>query len=99
MKIYVSLPITGHHIDEVKLRAEEIKESILAESPDSEVITPFDVCPETDKPYSYYMGRDIEVLLCCDTIYLADGWENSKGCRLERAAADIYGIEVLLLKS
>lgn len=55
-------------------------------------IAPFDVCNEKDKPYSYYMGKDIEALLECDYIYFVDGWEKSKGCCAEKAIADIYGI-------
>lgn len=88
MKIYVSIPITGHDIEQVKARAAIIKQFLSSEW--NEVITPFDVCPETDKPYSYYMGRDIEALLECDAIFMADGWKSSKGCHLEYNAAVIY---------
>ncbi|MBD5414859.1 MAG: DUF4406 domain-containing protein [Bacteroides sp.] len=89
MKIYLSIPITGYDIEEVKARAELIKRLISSE--DNEVITPFDVCPETDKPYAYYIGRDIEALLECDAIYMASGWEKSKGCTLEYNVASLYG--------
>lgn len=57
MKRYISLPITGHPIEEVKLRAANAKALLTA--PGVEVITPFDICPEPDKDYAYYMGRDI----------------------------------------
>ena len=63
-----------------------------------EIITPFDVCPEPDKPYSYYMGKDIEALLECDAIYLCEGWQNSKGCMAEFEVARIYGKEIIFEK-
>lgn len=88
MKIYLSIPITGHDIEEVKARAAKLKQ--LLTSSWNEVITPFDVCQEKDKPYSYYMGRDIEALLECDAIFMAEGWQNSKGCTLEYNAAMLY---------
>ena len=79
-RIYISIPISGHDLEEVKAKARDISERLLCDvfgfkkarnRPD--VITPFDVCSEPDKPYSYYMGKDIEALLECDAIYLCEG--------------------------
>ena len=64
MKIYVSIPITGRPLDDAKAHAKAIAEQFAANGHD--VITPFDVCPDSTKPYSYCMGRDIEALLVCD---------------------------------
>ena len=89
-KVYISIPITGYDLEERKSVANELKELFASEHYD--VVTPFDVCNEKDKPYSYYMGKDIETLLECSHIYFVDGWEKSKGCRAEKAISDIYGI-------
>ncbi|GAE83353.1 DUF4406 domain-containing protein [Bacteroides reticulotermitis] len=87
---YISIPITGHNIDTQRRKAERIKEQI----PNS--ISPFDIVDGTDESYGYYMGKDIEYLLDnCDTIFMCDGWEKSKGCSLEKCAADIYGLKIL----
>lgn len=90
--LYLSLPITGRDINEAKSQAEHTKKRL---SKFHHVITPFDVCPEQDRPYSYYMGKDIEALLECDAIYMCPGWEESKGCMAEHAIAKIYGKEIL----
>ena len=104
-KIYISIPISGHDIEEVKAKAIDISERLLWDvfelkkgrnRPD--VITPFDVCPEPGKPYSYYMGKDIEALLECDAIYLCEGWQNSKGYMAEFEVARIYGKEIMFEK-
>ena len=101
-RIYISIPISGHDLEEVKAKARDISERLLCDvfgfkkdrnRPD--VITPLDVCPEPDKPYSYYMGKDIEALLECDVIYLCKGWQNSKGCMAEFEVARIYGKEIM----
>lgn len=88
MKIYVSLPITGHNINRCKERANGCRRAL--EGMGHSVITPFDVCPEADKPYAFYMGRDIEALMGCDAIFLTTGWCESRGCQLEWRCAEIY---------
>lgn len=87
-KVYISLPISGHDIEQVKKRAEEVK--LRIQNDRVEVITPFDVCDEKDRPYSYYMGRDIEALIECDGIYVCNGWHSSKGCQAEVHVAVVY---------
>ena len=104
-RIYISIPISGHDLEEVKAKARDISESLLCDVFGFKkgrnrpgVITPFDVCPEPDKPYSYYMGKDIEALLECDAIYLCEGWQNSKGCMAEFEVARIYDKQILFEK-
>ena len=101
-RIYISIPISGHDIEEVKAKAIDIIERLLWDELGIEngldIITPFDVCPEPDKPYSYYMGKDIEALLECDAIFLCEGWQNSKGCMAEFEVARIYGKEIMFEK-
>ena len=92
-RVYISIPISGHDLEEVKEKARKAK---IWVSHRYDVITPFDVCPEPDKPYSYYMGKDIEALLECDAIYLCEGWQRSKGCMAEFEVARIYGKEIII---
>lgn len=87
-KLYISLPISGYQLDVVRREADTYKE--LWQDEGYEVITPFDLSPESDKPYSYHMGKGIEGLLECDAVYFSPGWVDSKGCNLEYAAAKIY---------
>ena len=104
-RIYISIPISGHDLEEVKEKARDIREWVLWNEFGVErgfhrqdVITPFDVYSEPDKPNSYYMGKYIEALLGCDAIYLCEGWQNSKGCMAEFEVARIYGKEVMFEK-
>lgn len=94
-KIYVSLPISGYYLEERKDYARLVEKYLVENMPKPLiVITPFTVCPEADKSYSYYMGKDIEALLECDAVYFCKGWQNSDGCMLEFAAAKIYKKEI-----
>lgn len=95
MKLYISIPITGRPLHEAKYQAEYIKAKL--EPHGHECITPFDICSEPGKSYAYYMGRDIEALLADDIegVVFGSGFHNSKGCRLEHAAAEIYGKRIV----
>ena len=89
LKMYLSFPITGRNIKDVKVYAKRIKKTW--EDKGYEVITPFEVVPEDEKPYSYCMGKDIEAVLECDGIIMCDDWFMSKGCRTENYVAQVYG--------
>ena len=88
MKVYISLPITGHPIDEVRKKADQAKQQLSDMG--HEPVSPLDVSPDPDAPYAEHIGRDIAALLVCDAALFLDGWRQSKGCRLEHAAAEIY---------
>ena len=92
MKIYISLPITGYDFQERKQYAESVKNRLQQIYTDGEIITPFDVNPDPSLPYEELIGKDIAALLTCDMVYVCKGSGYSKGCRLERYAALIYGI-------
>lgn len=95
MKVYISIPISGRSLRDAKDQARIIKAKLEAHG--HKCITPFDVCPESNKPYAYYMGRDIEALLAddIDAVVFGFGSYHSKGCRLEHAAAEIYGKHIV----
>ena len=40
----------------------------------------------------WYLARSIEKLSEADYIYLIDGWEKGRGCKIERDIAEAYGI-------
>ena len=89
LKMYLSFPITGRNLKDVKAYARRIK--TVWEAKGYDVVTPFDLSTEENKPYSYYMGKDIEKILEVDGIIMCDDWFMSKGCRLENYAAQVYG--------
>ena len=93
MKVYISLPITGHDLTEVRLRAGRAKQILI--SMGHEPVIPLDVSPDPDAPYAEHIGRDIAALITCDAALFLDGWNKSNGCLLEYFAAIIYGKKVI----
>ena len=87
------MPMAGKSDEQVKEEMDELKaivesagyqvaDSIVADSDEAK-----------NKPL-FYLSKSLEILSSCDAIFMAEGWEHARGCRLERQAADKYGIDV-----
>lgn len=96
--IYLSIPISGMPINEVKDKANEYKRTLEVEYLDYDIYTPFDVVGEENKEYGYYMGKDIEFIIqYADLVIFVYDYNESKGCNLEFETAKIYNIPYKIL--
>lgn len=89
-KVYISGPITGAEFGN---RFAFMAARCGLELCGYEVVDPSDVKLDGDATWADYMRADLKLLLDCDYIYMLDGWEDSKGARLERELAENLGIE------
>lgn len=39
-----------------------------------------------------YLGESLKLLAKADIAYFAPGWRDARGCKIEHACADAYGI-------
>lgn len=81
MKVYISGPITGITGYMEKFKAAEECLVDLGYT----VVNPARVnaqLPE-DTTHEEYMKTSIAMLEMCDTVFFLEGWENSKGARME----------------
>ncbi|WP_304184604.1 DUF4406 domain-containing protein [Phocaeicola plebeius] len=92
-KLYISIPISGKDITEVKLHLDIVKNGLVSKL--YEPVTPFDVSSDSNASYAEHMGRDIQALLECDAVYFCRGWQDSKGCQAEYEVAKIYGKQIV----
>lgn len=84
-KIYISIPITGFPVKEVREKADRVKGMLSREGWD--VVSPFDIYAGKNPTYADYMSADIRALMDCDAIYMCKGWAKSCGCSIEIATA------------
>lgn len=43
----------------------------------------------------YYLARSLEAMSRCEAVYFCTGWSECRGCRIEHAAAQQYGLKLL----
>lgn len=42
-----------------------------------------------------FFAKSIENMANCHAVYFCKGWENARGCKLEHAVAQAYGLTIL----
>ena len=94
-KVYISGPITGRDLTECKVDFNSAELWLTGLGYD--VINPMSYDTIEDGTWEDYMKKDLKMLLDCDYIYMLDGWEKSRGARLEYNVACDVGIELLSL--
>ncbi|MGM9838133.1 MAG: DUF4406 domain-containing protein [Paludibacteraceae bacterium] len=98
--IYISLPMTGHE-DTLEQRLKEAVTWCKEKFPDSRVITPRMIQVAVEgalrKPkYSDYLCADLQFIMeDADIVVFCEGWQNSRGCRLEHAVAQEFGKKII----
>lgn len=97
MKVMISQPMNGIPDDKIrKIRLELIEKFAKMHI---EVVDSYftDEAPDdTYYPNVYYLGRTIMQAMCdVDAVYFVNGWENARGCRIERKICEEYGIKIL----
>lgn len=93
-KLFISQPMNGKTDEEI-LRERELAiataKNFLKE--DVEVIDTFYTDFAADAKPLEYLARSIKDLASADIAYFASGWEDKRGCRIERECALQYGIK------
>lgn len=93
MKVYISIPISGRDIAEVREHADLIKASLSRVG--HKVINPFEIYAGNNPTYADYLCSDLRALADCDAIFLCKGWQFSRGCRIERNFADEFLLQIM----
>lgn len=42
-----------------------------------------------------FLAKSIENMCLCDAVYFCKGWENARGCKIERMCAEQYGLDII----
>lgn len=81
MRVYISIPITDK--DEQKQREHADLTKAMLSRAGHEAVSPFDIYAGKNPKYEDYLCADLRALADCDAIYLCEGWQFSRGCRIE----------------
>lgn len=104
IKVYISIPITGHNPLKQRAHALSVIDRLSVyferEKPDTRVvfINPFEIGDALEhlhnvsglpKPtWGDYMDIDLKAINESDVVYMCKGWHMSKGCKGEHDEAD-----------
>lgn len=87
-KIYISGKITGLDLLEAARNFQNAEQYLIMTYDGIEVVNPMrEVVYKKDKTWEQYMLEDIDLLFSCDSIFMLDNWEESKGARIECSIA------------
>lgn len=92
-RIYISLPLTGYDLAERRKLAAGVAR--VLEALGAEAVNPLENGLPEDAAWLEHMRADLRLLLDCDGILMCEGWEESRGCRVERGLAEGLGLLVL----
>lgn len=91
----ISQPMSGRQLSDVKLARQRAIEHFTSKGWTyvDNVFTSFEDDPEP-KPL-WYLGKSLELMSKCDVVIFMEGWEKARGCQLEHAACEAYGIHII----
>lgn len=84
-KIYISGPISGLPLETVYNNFTNAEVQLLEQG--YEVVNPLNNGLPSNATWEEHMRADLKLLLDCDAIYMLEGWEKSRGARIEYALA------------
>lgn len=97
--IYISLPMRGKDAKGIIKSQEEL--TYQAGLKLGEYVELINICWEIDEDDPLrpliYLGRALERMAVADYVVFGEGWENARGCKIERQCAEQYGIPILEL--
>jgi hypothetical protein len=96
-KVYVAHPYLG--LPENRARVEGIIIGLMQAYKDTVFISPIHTFGFLYKVLTYEEGMKLclELLKMCDELWLCPGWEQSRGCRIEKETAEQCGIPIRYL--
>ena len=97
IKVFLSQPMNGRSEEEIAVERTAVSKAIrnTHKGEDVEIIDTFISEAHDEKhPGLLYLAESIRMLDEADEIWMLSGWENARGCRIERACAEAYGIPV-----
>lgn len=96
IKVFISQPMNGKTDEEIKAVREKAIASVKEKVDDEvEVIDSFFKDAPCEAKPLWFLAKSLELLSSADTAYFAKGWEDARGCRIERECAEEYGIKCI----
>jgi hypothetical protein len=106
VKVYLSLPITGHDEKERRQTAARKSAELMFRHEDWQVVNPFHIYDRLraellaegifeEPSYDDILNADLKELESCHVAYFLKGWQASNGCKKEMQLCRDKGIQTI----
>lgn len=101
-KVFISQPMKGKTDEEILQEREQAIADVktyLANcgmEEEVEVIDSFFQGAPADAKPLWFLGKSLELLSMADYVYFVNGWEETRGCKIEHHCAVEYGLQILI---
>ena len=92
MKIYISGKISGTDLTETRARFAAVAKAMKRLG--VEPVNPLENGLSEHDTWETHIAKDIAYMLQCKAIYMLQGWQDSKGARIEHYIATQIGIPI-----
>lgn len=94
-KLFISQPMRGKTDEEILAEwADAVQAARDALGEEVEVIDSFFGTSDMSHALEY-LGESLKLLAKADIAYFAPGWREARGCKIEHACADAYGVHYI----
>ena len=93
MKVYISGKISGTNLTETRKRFAAAAK--VTKKLGYEPVNPFENGLTEHDTWEAHIVKDIATLLQCKAIYMLQGWQESKGARIEHYIATEIGLSIM----
>lgn len=104
MKVFISMPMKSKSVEQVKQERDRFFKAIKKQIPSAELIDSVidgadkEIAIKGDKTGVWYLGTSLQIMAKAEFVFFAPGWEEARGCKLERRVAESYGMYCYDLK-
>lgn len=93
IRLFVSQPMAGRSEEEIRAEREAAVRFVRRMTRcEVELLDSYFPGFQPDHPLQY-LARSLALLAEADLAYFTEGWQDARGCRVEMACADEYGID------
>ena len=92
-KAYISMPISGRDHNDIHRRLQAAIHYLQSHGYSAEAS--IDISNPQAVSFKTTVGEDVQTLLSCDAVLMMPGWEHNNQCRLDYAAAEIFGKTII----
>lgn len=92
--LFVSQPMQGKTHEEIEANIEYTKMRVEEFLNEEVEVAKSCFSKPTDNAL-FNLAQSISVLSVCDCVYFCEGWQDARGCQIERECAIQYGIDIV----